>query len=260
MDQTREHERRLQGLRSSLAQANLAASEAFECPYLPQREARQTVISGRLPPGGYHLLMDLNFRRMGPIYYRPTCAGCQACQALRLPVAAFTPSRSQRRCWSDNAALTMRVAAPEPDEERLALYRRYLAGRHADGRMDGSTDELASLYHPAAGAFEVTYRLSGRLLAVGIFDAEPRALSAVYCYFDPDEARRGLGVFNVLWLIEECRQRRVPYLYLGYYVADSPKMAYKARYQPCERLSEDGRWVPLDVARVAQVPAAGGGA
>lgn len=249
MDLAQEHERRLEGLRLSLAQAALPASEAFECPYLPERQARQHVVATpRLRPGAYHLLMDLNFRRMGPVYYRPACEGCAACQALRVPVARFVPDRSQRRCWNLNADLAARVAAPEPDAERLALYKRYLAGRHADGRMEGSWDELLSLYHPAAGALEVSFRLAGRLVAVGIFDAEPRALSAVYCYFDPSQAGRGLGVFNVLWLIEECRQRRAPYLYLGYHVAASPKMAYKARYRPHELLAPDGRWVPGEPA------------
>jgi arginine-tRNA-protein transferase len=245
VDLAKEHERRLTGLRLSLAQAALPASEAFECPYLPEREARQVVVAtGRLRPGAYHLLMDLNFRRMGPVYYRPACEGCAACQALRVPVERFAPDRSQRRCWRVNADLAARVSAPEADDERLALYRRYLSARHGDGRMEGSWDELVSLYHPAPGALEVSFRLDGRLIAAGVFDAEPRALSAVYCYFDPAEVRRGLGVFNVLWLIEECRQRGVPYLYLGYHVAASPKMAYKARYQPCELLAADGHWVP----------------
>jgi arginine-tRNA-protein transferase len=134
------------------------------------------------------------------------------------------------------------VAAPSITAEKLALYRRYLEARH-DGQMDGSLAELQTL---GAGSpvrtFEIEYRLSGRLVAVGVADVEPAAMSAVYCYFDPDEGRRSLGRFNVLWMIDECRRRGLPWLYLGYWVAVSPKMSYKAEYRPCELLGADGRW------------------
>jgi arginine-tRNA-protein transferase len=136
------------------------------------------------------------------------------------------------------------IADPEPTDEKHALYQRYLKSRH-DGQMSGSREEFQSfLYAAPPLTREWVYRAEGRLIAVGIADVEPHALSAVYFYFDPDEAARSPGVLNVLFLIEDCRRRGVPFLYLGYYVAGSPSMAYKAGYRPNQVLGEDGRWRP----------------
>jgi len=191
--------------------------EPFPCPYLPGRAARHvTLLPTPLTPGLYHLLMDLNFRRLGPVFYRPACDECQECRMIRVPVAEFQPSRAQRRCWRRNQDVVVETGSPTPSEEKHALYRRYLESRH-DGQMDGTEPEFRSfLYASPIDTVEVTFRAGDRLLGVGIADREPLALSAVYFYFEPSEAGRSLGVFNVLWLIEECRRRGLPFLYLGY--------------------------------------------
>ncbi len=216
----------------------------FPCPYLKGRQARHlTLLFRHLEPGFYHALMDLNFRRMGPLVYRPECEGCKACRNLRIPVAGFRPNRSQRRCSKGNADLTIEIGPAEPTAEKHALYRRYLAHRH-DGTMDGSEFEFEVLTASTIASREYRYRLEGRLLAVGLVDVEPGAMSAVYCYFDPDHPTRGLGVFNILRMIEDCRRQGVPYVYLGYWVAESRAMRYKADFQPCEVLDGDGVWRP----------------
>ncbi len=111
--------------------------------------------------------------------------------------------------------------------------------------MSGSREEFRSfLYAAPPLTREWVYRAEGRIIGVGIADVEPQALSAVYFYFDPDEAARSPGVLNVLFLIDECRRRGLAFLYLGYYVAGSPTMAYKAGYRPNEVLGDDGRWRP----------------
>jgi leucyl-tRNA---protein transferase len=219
----------------------------FPCSYLPGRLTRhQTLLAPDLPPGVYHALMDLNFRRLGDLVYRPVCDDCAACRQIRVPVAAFVPSRAQRRCLARNADVAVTTGPPLVTDEKADLYRRYLAARH-DGQMDGSPEELERfLYTARARALETCYRLDGRLVAVGIADVEPQALSAVYCYFDPDRPERGLGVLNVLRLLAEARRRDVPWVYLGYFVAGSRTMAYKAGYRPCEALTPDGRWEPPD--------------
>jgi arginine-tRNA-protein transferase len=195
-------------------------------------------------PGVYHALMDLNFRRLGPVFYRTRCDACDQCRMLRVPVAPFSPSRAQRRCRSRNADLDVALVRPSPDAEKMDLYRRYLEARH-DGQMDGSPAEMEALTSSSSvQTCEIEYRAGGRLVAVGIADLEPEAMSAVYCYFDPREARRSLGKFNVLWMIEECRRRGRPWLYLGYWVRDCPKMSYKSEFGPCEVLAADGRWRP----------------
>jgi arginyl-tRNA--protein-N-Asp/Glu arginylyltransferase len=117
--------------------------------------------------------------------------------------------------------------------------------------MDGSELELRALTAGSAvDTREIEYRVDGRLVAVGVADLEPHAMSAVYCYFEPAAARRSLGVFNVLCMIDECRRRGLSWLYLGYWVAASAKMNYKARYRPCEALGADGRWTRLPAPAV----------
>jgi len=223
----------------------LTRSEPHPCSYLPGRSARSVVLfPGRLEPGLYHGLMDLNFRRSGRIFYRPVCDACQECRAIRVRAETFRPSRSQRRCRARNRDLSVTAGPPVPSAEKHALYQSYLRIRH-DGQMDRSWEEFCSfLYASPVRTLEVVYRRGERLMAVGILDEEPEALSTVYCYFDPAETARGLGVFNVLWTIEHARARGIPYVYLGYYVAGSPKMAYKADFGPHELLDDRGRWHP----------------
>ncbi len=237
------HERRTARLAQVLEREAPEPGEVHECPYLPGREARQ--VSLLLPgerPGLYHSLMDLNFRRLGPVAYRPQCEGCQACRALRVDTARFRPDRSQRRCQARNADLTVETRPPAAQAETQSLYARYLEGRH-DGQMTGSWEEFVGFLHRSPlRTRELLYRAQGRLVAAAVVDQEPRAWSAVYCYFDPDEGRRGLGTYNVLWLLAAARREGVPWVYLGYYLAESATMAYKADFAPCEIRRPDGTW------------------
>jgi arginyl-tRNA--protein-N-Asp/Glu arginylyltransferase len=237
------HDEQVKRLAAVLAQHGPPPGPSFPCAYLPGREARQVLIAiEKPPPGAYHALMDLNFRRLGHVFYRPECDGCQACRMIRVPVADFRPSRAQRRCRARNADLEVTVGEPDATPEKHDLYRRYLGARH-EGQMDGSQEEFEGfLYSSCLETVEVTYRLQGRVVAVGIADAEPQAWSAVYCYFDPDLGRRALGVFNVLRLLEECRRRAIAHLYLGFYVQDCARMNYKAGYRPHEIRRSDGTW------------------
>ena len=231
---------RLRALVDSLA---LEPSEPAPCPYLLGRESRLVLLRPRqFTPGLYHLFLDLNFRRLGEGVYRPQCGACRECRQLRVRVAAFRPTRAQRRCRKRNADVDAKIALPEPTPEKHEVYRRYLEARH-DGMMTGSWDEFQGFLHDTPSfTREVVYRVGGRLLGAGIVDIAPEAMSAVYFYFDPDLAHRSPGTFNVLWLVEECRRRRIPWLYLGYFVAGSPTMAYKAAFRPHQILGDGGAW------------------
>lgn len=231
---------RLAALLDSLG---LEASAPSPCPYLPDRESRLLVVKPeRLTAPLYQLFLDLNYRRLGPVVYRPRCEGCRECRQLRLDVPAFRRNRAQRRCWRRNADLLASVGRPEPSDEKHALYRRYLAARH-DGQMSGSREEFDEFLHDAAPfTEEVAFRLQGRLLGAGIYDLLPQAISAVYFYFDPDLAARSPGVYNVLWLLERCRQLGLPWLYLGYHVAGCAAMEYKGSFRPHQVLGDDGSW------------------
>jgi arginine-tRNA-protein transferase len=230
-------------LAALLESLGLEPSQPAPCPYLPGRDSRLVVVRPERINGAlYQLFLDLNFRRLGAVVYRPQCVGCDACRQLRLEVAAFRPDRSQRRCWRRNADVAATMGQPEPSAEKYEVYRRYLRRRH-DGQMSGSRAEFVEFLHDAA-AFteEVVFRVEGRLLGAGIFDATPQALSAVYFYFDPLLAARSPGIFNVLWLIEECRRRGLRWLYLGYQVPGARVMEYKTRFRPNETLDAVGVW------------------
>jgi arginyl-tRNA--protein-N-Asp/Glu arginylyltransferase len=230
-------------LAALLGSLGLLPSSPAPCPYLPGRDSRLVVVRPeKLAPVLYHAFLDLNFRRLGQVVYRPQCEGCRECRQLRLRVAEFAPNRAQHRCRRRNADVVASLGDPEPTDEKLEVYRRYLQARH-DGQMSGTREEFVDFLHDgAAFTEEVVFRAGGRLLGAGVFDATPLALSAVYFYFDPELSFRSPGTFNVLWLIEECRRRGVPWLYLGYHVAGSRVMAYKAAFAASEILGDDGEW------------------
>ncbi len=237
------HEPTRARLRALVAALGLQPSPPAPCPYLPGRESRLVVVRPeRLTAPLYHAFMDLNFRRLGDLVYRPECDGCRECRQLRVAVTEHRPTRSQRRCLRRNADVEIETHPPQATAEKHAVYRSYLEARH-DGQMSGSWQEFQDFLHaPALFTQEVVFRVSGRLMGAGIFDVTPLALSAVYFYFDPAFARRSPGIFNVLWLLGECRRRGAAWLYLGYYVADCAVMAYKDGFHPHETLGGDGRW------------------
>lgn len=226
----------------------------FPCPYVRGRIAR---FSGfdcdrPLPEGLYDSLMQVNFRRNGSVVYRPNCRDCSDCRMIRIPVDGFHPNRSQERCVRRNRDLTVTIEAATPTDEKHALYERYLAARHSsktpdDDAMDGSREEFESfLYTSCVNTDDLVFRDAfGKLVAVSVVDREPRSLSAVYCYYDPEEsARRSLGTFNILTLVEEARRRELEYVYLGYWLSDSRKMSYKAAFRPSEIWNPLAGFVP----------------
>lgn len=232
-------------LRDLIRSVGLEPGPEQPCSYLPGRQARMIAFrADELPPGLYQSLMDLNFRRSGDVFYRPVCDACRQCAAVRVPTGTFQPNRSQRRCRLRNQDIEVRVEQPTPTEEKHALFQRYLRARH-DRQMSGDWDDFCDfLYSSPINTLEVVYRLDGVLVGAGILDVEPEAVSTVYCYFDPELPARSIGTFNILWTIEYCLSRGIPYAYLGYYVADSRQMRYKINFRPCELLSGDDCWAP----------------
>jgi arginyl-tRNA--protein-N-Asp/Glu arginylyltransferase len=215
------------------------------CGYYADRAARNLVIDpvARGLPQVYGMALERGFRRSGGHVYRPHCSACHACVAARVPVAEFLPDRSQRRCRARNADLACAVVAPRCDDETYGLYRRYLAARHAGGGMDDPAEEdferfLACDWSPTRF---LELRLHGELVAVAVTDVLPHGLSAVYTFYAPEFAGRSLGTCAILRQIEWARRDGLPHLYLGYWIAGHPKMDYKARFRPLQRL-RDGGW------------------
>jgi arginine-tRNA-protein transferase len=227
----------------------LYATFPYPCPYLPDRTAVSAVYDPDAPVGSllYSDLIRHGFRRSGHRLYRPHCPQCSACKSLRIPVADFRPSRSQRRAWRHNADLHTTLRAPEVTAEDFALYSRYQRVRHPGGEMDFDSPEdygRACLASPVDTVIAEFREDGGRLMAVAITDVLPAGLSAVYTFFDPHEPRRSLGTLAVLWQIEYARRVGLPHVYLGYWIRESPQMAYKSRFRPAEAWEGDG-WRPL---------------
>jgi leucyl-tRNA---protein transferase len=218
--------------------------EPHPCPYLPdQRASLDVCMMIDVTPAELGALLEHGWRRFGPAYFRPACGGCTACLSVRIPAAAFGPSRSQRRARRGAARLTRTIGTPIVDDERLALYKRWHRQREEQrGWAESPLDERSYTFdfafeHPSVR--EVAYRdpdNGNRLVGLGIVDVVPDALSAVYFFWDPVEAPPSLGVAHIVWIIEDAIASGLTYVYLGYRVDACPSLAYKGRYQPQEVL------------------------
>lgn len=233
---------------SSLRTLVFFATPAHTCSYLPEREATTMFVDPRAEVDKrlYSQLTALGFRRSGSHYYRPHCDHCNACVPVRLDCQEFRSDRSQRRVWSKNRDLTFRLVPAVFSERYYDLYARYISERHADGDMfPPSREQFSSfLVEGATETWFLEMNLGEQLVGLAVIDGLDDGLSAIYTMFDPDQEQRSLGTLAVLWQIEEARQRKLDWVYLGYWIAQCRKMNYKTRFQPLEAF-RDGHWVPF---------------
>lgn len=220
------------------------------CPYLPGREERK--VFAHLPlsdgPTVNDSLTQVGFRRSQNIAYRPACETCRACQSARAPAADYVLSRSERKVLNRNDDLERHLVEAEATLEQFELLRRYLLARHADGGMAEMTwpDYVAMVEDTAVRTHLIEYRRKsqdrgpGDLVACVLVDVLADGLSLVYSFYDPDETRRSLGSFIILDHVVQAQEAGLPYVYLGYWVPGSDKMAYKARFSPLEILKPGG--------------------
>ena len=227
------------------------------CPYLPGQQERKVFTHLVGPQAGelHDLLSQGGFRRSQGIAYRPACESCAACVSVRVCVDQFRPTPSMRRVLKANRDLIGRFRAPQATSDQYSLFRRYLDSRHAEGGMahmsvldyalmveDSHVESGVVEYRRRGPDSAITGRDEPHLAACVLTDVLADGLSMVYSYFDPDLTGRSLGTFVILEHIERARKLGKPYLYLGYWVDGSPKMGYKSRFLPQERLTPRG-WV-----------------
>ncbi len=230
------------------------------CPYVTGRIERKVVteITGADSDVLHDRLSRAGFRRSHNIAYAPVCPGCSACIPIRVPAADFQPDRTLRRIGRANAGLESFELPARATAEQFQLFQRYQQVRHHDGDMASMSfyDYRAMVEDTPIETFMAEFRDGGdRLVGACLTDRLGDGLSAVYSFFAPDQERRSLGTYTILWLIERARRSGLPYVYLGYWVPDSRKMAYKARFRPSEILV-GGTWRTLTEANVAARPGA----
>lgn len=232
----------------------LFLTAAMPCPYLPGRQERKlfTHLTGRRASSLHHLLSENGFRRSQNLIYRPACEGCNACQSVRIVAGAFEPSKRYRRVLRDNSDVVIDVRPTRATSEQYDLFKRYLESRHSGGGMNQMSfvDYEYMVEDTPVQSVLVEYRLRDdpdqRLIAVALTDVMPDGLSMVYSFYDPDLAHRSLGTFLILDHIAQVRSAGLSYVYLGYWVKDSPKMAYKAQFRPLEVQKGTLGWCVLD--------------
>lgn len=230
------------------------------CPYLPGRTERRLVteLAGRNAVAVHDTLSRAGFRRSHGIAYVPVCRTCTACVAVRIVAGEFRPSRSQRRALARNDDLIAVERPPRATDEQYRLFRRYQRARHGGGemaRMDFADYQMLIEETPV-DTLVVEFRdREGVLVAACLADRLADGFSAVYSFFDPALARRSLGTFMILWLVEWTHLLDLPYVYLGFWVKNCAKMDYKTGFRPLEAYTVDG-WKRVGPAFL---PEAGGG-
>ncbi|MEJ2795215.1 arginyltransferase [Iodobacter sp. LRB] len=237
-------------LRTRTTQLQFYTTATYECSYLDHQVARsQVAVPAELIDGhAYSQLVQHGFRRSGLFVYRPWCDHCKACVPVRLPVALFKPDRTQRRALKRHADLQVRVMGLEYLESHYLLYQRYQVARHAGGGMDQDNREQYQnfILKSNVSSFLAEFSIGNEVQMVSLIDQLDDGISSVYTFYNPDIPNSSFGVFNILWQISLAGEMQLPYVYLGYWIDQCRKMAYKARYKPIEGLF-NGRWQPLPI-------------
>ena len=222
----------------------------YKCGYLPNKLAQSLIAAP------YHLisasiysgLIQQGFRRSGKFAYRPQCDNCSACIAIRLILDEFVPTRSQKRAYKQHANLTARVLPLSYQQEHFALYTSYQRTRHLDSDVLNNELDNASQYQQFlclsnVESLMVEFRnAENQVKIVSVIDVVSDGISAVYTFYDALEARASFGTYSIMWLAEWTKMLGLPYLYLGYWIEASPKMAYKQQFKPQQKLIK-GEWL-----------------
>jgi arginine-tRNA-protein transferase len=221
----------------------------YKCGYLPNKLAQSLIAAPHhlVDTNVYNGLIQQGFRRSGKFTYRPHCENCNACIAIRLILGEFAPTRSQKRAYKQHANLTARVLPLSYQQQHFELYTSYQKARHFDGDALNSELDDASQYQQFlclsnVESLMVEFRdVENQVKIVSVIDIVSDGISAVYTFYDALETKASFGTYSIMWLAEWAKMLGLPYLYIGYWIEASPKMAYKQQFKPQQKLI-DGEW------------------
>lgn len=234
----------MRGIHSSSKSIQFYLTSSYACSYLPEERARSLVAapSYLVTSQSYPALLENGFRRSGTFTYKPQCDQCQACMPIRLDTRRFSPSRNQRRTLKRFSHLQVYRRALAWQDDHYALYRQYQAARHSGSEMDNddSSQFIDFLLTSHVNSYLLEFKDDAELVMVALVDEVPSGLSAVYTFFNPTIS--GLGTYGILWQAQYCQQKQLDWLYLGYWIEQSRKMAYKTQFTPYQLFS-NGQWI-----------------
>jgi len=233
---------------SSLRNLKVYTTYPHSCSYLEDQEATTLFVDPQQPVDRhlYSKLSVLGFRRSGKHVYRPHCSNCDACIPARIPAKQFQQSRGQRRVWRRNADLRVVQTHDIRDDDAFNLYQRYISLRHSDGDMYPPEREQYESFLNSVWECTQYYRFyaGGNLVGIAVVDQLDDGLSAIYSFFEPDEDKRSLGTYAILWQVAKAQELGLEYVYLGYWIRNCRKMSYKSAYRPLQ-LYIKNNWTTL---------------
>lgn len=226
----------------------------YNCGYLPNKLAQSLIASPQhlIDANVYSGLIQQGFRRSGKFAYRPHCENCRECVPVRVILQHFAPNRSQKRAYKQHQNLTASILNVGFQEEHYALYSAYQKARHIDlnakdkNSNQEEKDDIEQyqnfLCQTNVESVMIEFRENGQLKMISVIDIVRDGISAVYTFYDTTDVKASYGTYNVLWQVDWAKSLNLPYLYLGYWIKDSKKMAYKQNFKPLEKLIE-GEWL-----------------
>ncbi len=236
---------------SALQKIQFYVTAPYSCGYLSNKLAQSLIATPQHLVDGhqYSALIQQGFRRSGKFVYRPHCENCNACIPVRLPVADFQASRSQKRAFKNHQTLNASVSSLAFDEAHFDLYKSYQLARHEGNEKEETVEQYRNfLVQSNVNSLSISFTLNGVLKIVSVVDLVEDGVSAVYTFYDCTDTKASYGTYSIMWLIDWCKHLKLPYLYLGYWIKNSKKMAYKENFIPQEALI-DCEWQKIKHAK-----------
>lgn len=189
----------------------------------------------------YQKMLERGWRRFGKVNFVPECRNCSACISMRIDVKNYKFSKSDKRVLNKNRDTKLFIRKPSVTHEHLNLYNKYhktMNDKKSWPYSPISSEDYIKSYVEGNVLYakEFLFVRDEKLVAVSLVDVLPKAVSAIYTYYDHDYYDLSLGKFSILAQIKLAKELDIPYVYLGYWIKDHYSMGYKKEYKPFEVL------------------------